>query len=367
MKPSNEEALEMSLFPVSAPRSIILLFLAPMFFTSLVVAQTTATTGDPSVAVPQWETTADKLAAMEIASEPVDKSAYVLGTGDQLSVRVFGADDIPDRPMEVGSDGMISLPMVGRVQASGVSVRNLEANLTARYRTYFKNPQISITVTDYRSQAVTVVGAVNTPGVVQLRGPTRLMRVISQSGGLKPEAGDKILITRRLPSSGATTAPSSSATGLTESNASFYLKEINLLKIIDGTDPSANLIVEAGDLISVPRAKMVYVIGDVGKPGGYVLDGHSSNLTVLKVIALAGGVNKSAAYGSTRILRPATGTDTPRAETQIDLKKIMASKSPDIPLHADDILFVPNSLVKAVSVRAIETAVSVGTGILIWK
>jgi len=350
-------------------RSIILpVLLTPVLFASA-VAQTTSTTGDPSTPVPQSQVTADKLAAIEIASQPVDKSAYVLGTGDQLSVRVFGADDIPDRPIEVASDGKISLPMVGRVQAAGVSVRNLESDLTTRYRTYFKDPQISVTVTDYRSQTVTVVGAVNAPGVVQLRGPTRLMRVISQAGGLKAEAGDKVLITRRLPSTDGAAAPSSPspATGLTEPNASFYLKEISLVKIIDGTDPSANLLIEAGDLITVPRAKMVYVMGDVGRPGGYVLDGHSSNLTVLQAVALAGGANKTAAYGSTRILRPATGTNTPRAETQIDLKKILASKSPDIPLHADDILYVPNSLTKVVTARTIETAVSIGTGLLIWK
>ncbi len=71
---------------------------------------------------------------------------------------------------------------------------------------------------------------------------------------------------------------------------------------------------------------MVYVMGDVGRPGGYILDGHTSKLTVLQAVALAGGANKSAAYGSTKILRPATGGDTPRAETQIDLKKILASK-----------------------------------------
>jgi polysaccharide biosynthesis/export protein len=354
----------MSQLHVSAPQSIILLLLTPVLFTR-VVAQTTATTGDPSMTAVQSQTTADKLSAAEIDNLPADKSAYVLGTGDQLSVRVFGADDIPDRPIEVGSDGMIILPMVGRLQASHVSVRNLEADLTARYRTYFKDPQISVTVTDYRSQVITVVGAVNVPGVVQLRGPTRLMRVISQSGGLKPEAGDKILITRRLPSNEV--APTPPPPGLTEPNSSFYLKEINLLAIIDGTDPSANLIVEAGDLISVPRAKMVYVIGDVGRPGGYVLDGHRSRLTVLQAVALAGGVNKSAAYGGTRILRPTTETGSPRTETQIDLKKIMASKSPDIPLHADDILYVPNSLTKAVTIRSIETAVAVGTGLLIWK
>jgi len=349
--------------PLNAPRLIVLpTLLTSVFFVSA-VAQTAATRTDQPIPVPQSQTVADKLAADEIASQPVDKGAYVLGTGDQLSVRVFGADDIPDRPIEVGSDGKIRLPMVGNVQASGVSVRDLEADLTARYRTYFKDPQISVTVTDYRSQPVTVAGAVNSPGVVQLRGPTRLMRVLSQAGGLKPEAGDKVVITRPLPSNPGTPT---AATGLTEPNASFYLKEVDLLKILDGTDPSANLIVEANDLITVPRAKMIYVIGDVGRPGGYVLDGHSSHLTVLQAIALAGGANKSAAYGSTKILRPTTGGG-PRAETQIDLKKIMNSKSPDISLHAEDILYVPNSLAKVVTVRTIETAVTVGTGILIWK
>jgi polysaccharide export outer membrane protein len=358
----------MSKFPANAPRSIVLpILLAPALFISA-AAQTAATTAAESTPVSQSQTAADKLADSASLYQPVDKGGYILGPGDQLSVRIFGADDLPDRPIEVGSDGKIGLPMVGKVQASGVSVRDVEADLTTRYRTYFKDPQLALTVTDYRSQPVTVVGAVNAPGVIQLRGPTRLMRVISQAGGLKPEAGDRIIITRRLPpNQGTATTTSSPATGLTEPNASFYLKEIDLLKIIDGTDPSANLIVEANDLITVPRAKMIYVIGDVGRPGGYVLDGHSSKLTVLQAIALAGGVNRSAAYGSTKILRPTTGSDKPRSETQIDLKKILASKSPDISLHADDILFVPNSLTKVVTARTIEAAVGIGTGLLIWK
>ena len=118
---------------------------------------------------------------------------------------MFGADDMPERPTEVGPDGNINLPMVGKVHVSGVSVRDAEADLTNRYKKYFKEPEITVTVTDYRSQPVTVVGAVNAPGVVQLRGPTRLMRVLSQAGGLKPEAGDKVVITRKLPDQGTAT------------------------------------------------------------------------------------------------------------------------------------------------------------------
>ncbi len=348
----------------NAPRSIVLaILLMPALFVCA-GAQTAATPASESMPSPQLQTPA-KLAESESLYQPVDKGGYILGAGDQVTVRVFGADDLPERPTEVGTDGKISLPMVGKVQALGFSVRDVETDLTARYKTYFKDPQITVTVTDYRSQPVTVVGAVNAPGVIQLRGPTRLIRVLSQAGGLKPEAGDKVLITRRLPDQG--TATTTAAGIATESNTSFYLKEIDLLKILDGTDPSANLIVEANDLITVPRAKMVYVMGDVGRPGGYILDGHTSKLTVLQAVALAGGANKSAAYGSTKILRPATGGDTPRAETQIDLKKILASKAPDIPLHADDILYVPNSLTKAVAARSIEAAVGIGTGILVWR
>jgi polysaccharide export outer membrane protein len=328
-----------------------------------VAAQTAATTAGQSMPVPHWQNTADKLAAAAIVNQPADSAEYILGTGDQLSVRLFGADDLSERPIEVGADGKINLPMAGKVQASGVSVRSMEADLTNRYRAFFKDPQVSVFVTDYRSEPVTVVGAVNNPNVIQLHGPTRLMRVISQAGGLKPEAGDRVLITRQLPLN-KSAAPTG---GSDEPNANFYLKEIDLLKIIDGTDPSANLIIEANDLITVPKAKMVYVVGDVGRPGGYVLDGHSSSLTVLQAIALAGGINKTAAAGNTRILRTATGGDTKRVESQIDLKKVMASKSPDISLHADDILFVPNSAAKNAGIRALEMAMNVGTGLAVWR
>jgi len=353
----------MSNFPAYAPRSIVLpILLTPMLFVS-VAAQTAATTTDQSMSIPQRQDIADKLAVAAIVNQPVDITEYILGTGDQLSVRLFGADDLPERPIEVGADGKINLPMVGKVQASGVSVRSMEADLTNRYRAFFKDPQVSVFVADYRSEPVTVVGEVNSPNVIQLRGPTRLMRVISQAGGLRPEAGDRVIVTRQLPSAEGS-APTRSSN---EPNANFYLKEIDLMKIIDGTDPSANLIIQANDLITVPKAKMVYVVGNVGRPGGYVLDGHRRSLTVLQAIALAGGINKTAAAGNTRILRTAIGADGKRVESQIDLNKIMASKSPDIALHADDILFVPNSKAKTAGIRALDIAVNVGTGMAIWR
>lgn len=352
----------MSNFPVRARGSIGASILITALFAAGATAQTVPTV--PSVPAVRSETIGDRLAASPIANLPVDRGAYILGTGDQVTVRVFGADDLPERPTEVGPDGKINLPMVGKVQASGISVRALEANLTARYSTYFKDPQISVNVTDYRSEPVTVVGAVNAPSVIQLRGPTRLMQVISQAGGLKPDAGDKVLITRPL-SPDKSSAPAAGPNDTNDTNAKFYVKEVDLLQIIDGTDPSANVMVEANDVITVPKAKMVYVVGDVNRPGGYVLDGHSSSLSILQAIALAGGVNKTAAGSKTRILHASASGD--RVESMVNLNKIMGSKSPDIPLHADDILFVPNSTAKNVGIRALEVGVNVGTGIAVWR
>jgi polysaccharide export outer membrane protein len=355
----------MSNFPPKAHRSVVFSTLITSLFVVGAAGQTAPEVPSvptvPSVPAVRPETIADRVAASPIANLPVDRGAYILGTGDQLTVRVFGADDLPERPIEVGADGKVNLPMVGKVQAAGIPVRTLEANLTERYSTYFKDPQVSVNVTEYRSEPVTVVGSVNQPSVIQLRGPTRLMQVISQAGGLKPEAGDKVLITRPLsPDKG-----SSPTTGQNDASAKFYVKQIDLQKIIDGSDPSLNVMVEANDVITVPKAKMVYVVGDVVRPGGYVLEGNSSSLSVLQALALAGGVSKTAASSKTRILR-ATGSGD-RIEARVNLNKIMGSKSPDIPLHADDILFVPNSTAKNASIRALEIAVNVGTGLAIWR
>lgn len=328
-------------------------------------AQNATATAGQMVSNPQGQTTAEKMSATTIVSQPIDRGGYVLGPGDRLSVRIFGADDIPDRPIEVGSDGKVNLPMVGMVQASGVSVRSLENDLTKQYGKYFKDPEASVSVTDYRSQPVTVSGEVNTPNIIQLHGPTRLMDVISQAGGLRPDAGDSVMIMRQA--SLDKDKENAGAAKPEDPNAKFHTQEVDLLKIINGTDPSANVLIEANDLITVPKARMVYVVGDVNRPGGFVLDGHNNSIAVLQAIALAGGLNRTASAANAKILRSANDGDTHRMESRVNLNKIMANKSPDITLHADDILFVPNSSAKNASVRALEMAVNVGTGIAIWR
>jgi polysaccharide export outer membrane protein len=327
----------------------------PLTLTAPAVAQTAASLASMTSKMPSSEPIGQRLADSPLAHMPVDPGSYILGAGDMVSVRIFGADDLPAQPVEVGGDGKLNLPMVGPVPAAGMTVLHLQTELTKRYAYYFKQPQVTVTVAEYRSQPVTVVGAVNAPHVIDLRGPTRLMDVLSEAGGLEPVAGDKIMITR--PASGKTA---------NDPGGDFSTQVIDLNKIIDGTDPNANVLVRAHDLITVPKAHMVYVVGDVVKPGGYVLDGQSS-LTVLQAIALAGGTTSTSALKNCHILKAPTEPGAQRQEASINLKKIMGNRSPDVSLHADDILFVPNSASKNAGLHALEVAANIGTGLAIWR
>ena len=123
-----------------------------------------------------------------------DSPSYLLGPEDLLTVRVFAADDIPDKPVQIDNDGTLTLPMIGPVHAAGLTVGQLQATLVTAYKKYFKEPRVSVQVNEFHSQPVSVAGNVLTPGVVQLRGNRNLMEVISMAGGLRPDAGDVVQV-----------------------------------------------------------------------------------------------------------------------------------------------------------------------------
>ena len=298
-------------------------------------------------------------AVPSITANATDAANYILGPEDQITVRVFAADDIPDRPAQIANDGTVSLPMVGIVHAAGLTVDQLQTNLVAAYKKFFKDPQVTVQINDSRSQPVSVAGNVNTPGVVQLKGTRNLMEVIGMAGGLKADAGDSVLLTRLIsegpiPVSGAFTDPS----------GKYSVAHINIRSVMSGADPQGNILIKAHDVITVPRARMVYVLGNVGRPGGYVMTDNET-MSVSKALALAGGWDKTAALGSARILRASGGAE--REQIPADLKKIMNNKTDDVQLRPDDILYVPNSLAKAISVRGAEAALGLGTGLAIYK
>ncbi len=285
---------------------------------------------------------------------------YVLGPDDQIVLRAYEAEEISDKPIPVGADGFITVPMIGRVHAAGLTVEQLETELSKRLTKYVTNAQVTVLVSDFRSQPVSVMGAVNTTGVLQLRGRKTLMEVISMAGGLRTDAGGVVIITRDL-SHGALPLPNAK----TDATGHISTASVNLREIMNGRKAEENLVVEPNDVLTVPKAQLIYVLGEVGKPGGFVLDDHDT-LSSLQCVALAGGLMRTAAPKKARILRLEPGSPQ-RKEIAADLSKIMDGKSPDVSLHADDILFIPNNVSKNATIRAAEAAVNIGTGLVIWR
>jgi polysaccharide export outer membrane protein len=298
-------------------------------------------------------------AAAAPSAAPANITSYVLGPEDQITVRIFAANDIPDKPVQIDNDGTVTLPMIGQVHAAGLTVEQLQANLVTAYKKYFKDPQVTVQVNDFRSQPVSVAGNVTTPGVVQLRGNRNLMEVIGQAGGLRADAGDSVLITRNL-----SEGPIPVAGAFTDPTGKYSVAHINIRSIMSGKDPEGNIMIKPHDVITVPRARLVYVLGNVGRPGGYVMEENES-MSLTQAIALAGGWDKMAALGSYRILRADGGATRQRIPANV--KKIMENKAPDLQLQPDDILYIPNSMGKVIGARGAESAIGISTGLLIWR
>ncbi len=288
---------------------------------------------------------------------------YILGPDDQVTLRSPEAEEISGKPFVVGSNGTISVPLVGNVKAAGLTPGALEAELNQKLRRYIHDPQLSVTVTEYRSQPVTVLGAVQSPGQQQLRGSRSLMEVLSMAGGLRPDAGNSIRITRRKEMG---PIPVENAR-LDETGC--YVGEIRIKTLLDASSPKDNIAIQPQDVISVPKGDIIYVVGTVRKSGGYVV-GERSHLTVLEAVAMAEGLERFADTRRTKILRTQPGQDE-REEIAVDLEDLLRGKGRDVALRPDDILFIPANRTKSATVRTLETALGVGgniaSGLVIYR
>jgi len=287
------------------------------------------------------------------------RAGYVIGPEDQIVIRAFEAEEISDKPIQVGVDGFITLPMLGRVHAEGLTVEQLEKQLCDRLKTYVREPQVAVSVTEFRSHPISVLGSVNTPGIQQIRGDKTLIEVLSAAGGVRADAGSSIRIVRQsrwgsLPLPNAAKSPGSD----------FSTGEVSLRNVMDAKKPEENILIRPNDIITVPRADLVYVIGEVNKAGGFVLN-DKENISVLQALALAGGMMNTAAGKRAKVLRVTPGSPQ-RTELAVNVGKIVDGEAPDVPLSPDDILFVPRNVPRSVSLRIIESAVNIGTGIAIW-
>ncbi len=344
-----------------SPAKMILFSLCLPGFTLLPALAQSAATANSGAAAPLTVPAATQAAYTPSVPPPsaTNMTGYVLGAEDLLTVRVFAADDIPDKPAQIDNDGAVTLPMIGRVNAAGLTVEQFQASLVTAYKKYFKDPQVTVQVNEFNSQPVSVAGNVNTPGVVQLRGNRNLMEVISMAGGLRPEAGDQALNTRKL-SEG--TIPQTGA--ITDPTGKYSVAHINIREVMSGKDPVGNIVMKPHDVVTIPRARMIYVLGNVTKPGGFVLTDNES-MSISKAIALAGGWDKTASLSGARVLRASGGAE--REQIPLNVKKILENKAPDVEMRPDDILYIPNSNSKTFGAMGLASAIGVGTGIAIWR
>jgi polysaccharide export outer membrane protein len=272
----------------------------------------------------------------DTATQPA--SGYILGPNDEILIRAIDAPELSDKPVLIGTNGNITLPMFGRVKAGGLTVEQLEAELNTRLKEFIRDPQASVTVVEFRSQPVSVFGAVTKPGVIQLRGPKSLYEVLSMAGGPRETAGSSVTVTRRrengeIPLPGATIDPT----------GQFSSVELNVQEILEGKNPAANIEIKPNDVISVSESSfnMIYVVGDVQHAGAFTLGGQR-NVSVLRALSQAGGLGRTAKPQKAKIIREVPGQ--PKfSEIAVNIKEILSGKAEDIALRPNDVLVVPTS------------------------
>jgi polysaccharide export outer membrane protein len=299
-------------------------------------------------------------AALVWGSDTPAATNYVLGPNDQISVHVLHLEEIGSQPIRIDMQGYINVALAGRIHAGGSTVESLENAIAERLKSYLLNPTVSVSIVEYHSQPVSILGAVNKPGVHQLQGRLNLFEALSLADGLRSDAGDQIKITRRkewgaLPLQGNVTDPT----------GEYSIASVSTKSVMEAANPEENIELKPNDVISVPKAKLVYIVGSVKRPGGFALN-EKDTISVLQAISLAEGLEKTASAGKAVILRNAGGSSH-GAEEPINVQKILSGKLKDMQLHANDILFIPDSRVKAIAMRAAEALVQTGTGMAIYK
>jgi polysaccharide export outer membrane protein len=257
-----------------------------------------------------------------------------LGVGDLVELTVYDVPELTTKT-RISSTGDINCPLIGATHVAGLTAETAERLIEKRLSTYLKDPYVSLFVTEYASQGASVLGEVSKPGVYPVLGEQHLFDLLSASGGLTERAGHSITVTHRSDPNNPVTLPISR----------------NL-----SDNPDSNINVYPRDTVVVRKADIVYVVGDVGRPSGLLLD--ASGLTVLQAIALSGGTTRTAKTSGVRILRKGPSGMT---ETPVQLKKILQAKAPDMPLQAGDILVVPSSTGKIIAGRTLEAAMQAAT------
>jgi polysaccharide export outer membrane protein len=290
-------------------------------------------------------TAPSKIATQSPAGSPeqetsplTNSSALVIGPGDDVEVTVYGAPDLSVHT-RVSADGNIWMPLIDYVRIAGLSSSEARAAIEAKLRenNILNDPQVSVYVKEYNSSGISVAGEVAKPGFYSALGPHRLFDVLQAAGGTTDKADNKVMITHRDQQDATTLHISKDPAEMAASNVDL----------------------QPGDTVFVPKAGIVYVLGAINRPGGYVLN-STGGITVLQIVAVAAGPTRLASAGKTRLLHR---TENGFQEQQIDLTKLLRGKAHDVPVRNEDILFIPSSAIKEALNASTLVAIAAGAAI----
>jgi len=365
--------------------------------------------------------TNDRIRALSAASRALPPHDYVIGNGDLLSVQVF---DVPElnRDVRVSQTGTIGLPLVPvRLHVSGLTEIQAQLKIAEVLESngLVSHPDVSVTVKDRKSKPITIVGAVPHSMVYQADRQVTLIEVLAEAGGISSDAGDTVIITRleadpasdaeppalgsadsaptrlpsgtpsspsaapatasQVPSESASPEPARTGTNASSSPAPAKINDVNdlvpppvpntitvnLARILETGDTSNNIVLQPGDVITVPHSGIVYALGAVARPGGFVVSNDRGQLTTLKLLSLAGGLDHAAKSDHAVIVRH--DVNGQQREVEVDLKKVMKFEAEDVRLQPSDILYVPKSAAKQALIKTAELSVAIGTGVVIYR
>jgi polysaccharide export outer membrane protein len=343
---------------------------------------------------------------------------YVIGKGDVIAIDVFDVKEL-SREVRVSQTGSIGIPLVPvRLHVSGLTEVQAEQKIAEVLESngLVSHPDVSVSVKERKSKPITVVGAVGHAMVYQAERPVTILEVLAEAGGIANDAGDTVIVARpapesladpseppaigpedietgavskdstqtasapdspsgeastgsptskiALPTPSSTASPSDTPLPTGPSSLSNVIT-INLNQLVESGDATNNIVLQAGDIVTVPHAGIVYILGAVARPGGFVLANDRSQMTTLKILALSGGLNPTAKSDHAFIIRK--DNQGQQHEVPVDLKKVMAFATEDVQLQPSDILYVPNSSAKAALRRVAEIGILVGTGVLVYR
>jgi len=342
---------------------------------------------------------------------------YTIGNGDLLSISVF---DVPEltREVRVSQSGTISIPLVPtRLHISGLTEIQAEQMIAdvLQANGLVSHPEVGVMVKEHKSRPITVVGAVQHPMVYEADSSVRLLEVLAEAGGVSNDAGDTIIVTRARSSSfvlvptpepispsppgvapdaesssqdapalsedttsssnppvfpsatemGQSPAPPANSSNTSEATApSGNIITVNLNELLEAGDMRNNISLQAGDVVTVPHAGIVYVLGAVNRPGGFVMANDRSEMTTMKVLSLAGGLTRIAKLDHAVIIRK--DNQGKQTQTEVDLKKVLHQETEDIQMRASDVLYIPDNRVKQALIRTLEIGVGIATAVAIY-